>query len=305
MGIDFLVNGVAVTLLLLVCRPTGSNIITIHLWHKGYFVDEPRFDYAHGVCQSFEGWDVDGINSIEIGKLVKSLGYASFKCLWYRYPALGLFNGRRPFNEDADVIEFLKDVKGHDEVEFFVEHWVDNQIHVQEGIEKGGGEISVEVLSDGFFSQPEVLSVLNHYEQSVEQPVEQTVEQTVEQPVEQIVEHPVEQSVDQSGLHSVTVETVVVEESFPPKKSVGVESVVIQQSEVVQEAVVEEEEPFPYSDEEEDDEYEPATDEDVDSDDVSLDDPDYDERWDWASVLPPVTTNNPTLNLVQIGRAHV
>ncbi|KAL6551934.1 hypothetical protein OROGR_008088 [Orobanche gracilis] len=83
-------------------RPTGSNIITIHLWHKGYFVDEPRFDYAHGVCQSFEGWDVDEINSIEIGKLVKSLGYASFKCLWYRYPALGLFNGRRPFNEDAD-----------------------------------------------------------------------------------------------------------------------------------------------------------------------------------------------------------
>lgn len=104
----------------MVCRPTASNIITVHLWHKGYFVDEPRYDYVEGVCQSFEGWDVDQLNSIEIGKLVKSLGYASFKCVWYRNPRLGLYNGIKPFKDDADVIGFLRDVEGHDEVEFYV-----------------------------------------------------------------------------------------------------------------------------------------------------------------------------------------
>lgn len=48
--------------------------------------------------------------------------------MWYRHQTFGLLNGHRPFNEDAHVLNFLNDVKGHKVVELYVEHFKDNEV---------------------------------------------------------------------------------------------------------------------------------------------------------------------------------
>jgi hypothetical protein len=84
--------------------------------------------YLGGSCEVVEGWDIDEISSIEVGKLVKSLGYLSFKCLWYKDPHVEGVYGIKPLNCDADILQFLKDVKQQGQVDVYVEHHVEEPI---------------------------------------------------------------------------------------------------------------------------------------------------------------------------------
>ncbi|XP_057416083.1 uncharacterized protein LOC130710749 [Lotus japonicus] len=142
-------------------RPIARNLVNVHVWHSGKFVSEPSLDYLNGICFTVDKWDVDEINSIDLGKVVKRLGYVSFN-IWYRHPDFGLSSGCKPFRDDGDVVAFLNDVKGHSEVDFYVEHLVEEvpelvddfqfleytQAGQGEGV-KENGEGSVEGLNDG------------------------------------------------------------------------------------------------------------------------------------------------------------
>jgi hypothetical protein len=86
-------------------------------------------------------WNVDMLSYMEIDGLVKSLGYSSFKCLWYCDPRLSFSRGLRPLNKDNDVLKFIGDVKGFEVVDVYVEHNVDNPLMVSDPVVE---DVSVE-----------------------------------------------------------------------------------------------------------------------------------------------------------------
>lgn len=47
--------------------------------------------------------------------------------VWYRHPALGLDIGCKPFMNDADVLVFLNDVRGHDVINIYIEHVLEEE----------------------------------------------------------------------------------------------------------------------------------------------------------------------------------
>ena len=58
---------------------------------------------------------------IDFTKVISSLGYKSFKCLWYRYPRKALGKGLNPLNHDSDILQLAEDVSGFDVVEVCVD----------------------------------------------------------------------------------------------------------------------------------------------------------------------------------------
>ena len=90
----------------------------MHIWHGGVIVRNPRLGYSNGACVTEPRWDIDEINSIEVAKKVKLLGYKAFN-VWYKHTSSG---AAKTFRNDGDVVVFLKDVVGQNEVDFYVEH---------------------------------------------------------------------------------------------------------------------------------------------------------------------------------------
>ena len=115
--------------------------IDLHIYHGGRITLEPTLSYEGGSMESFLGWDIDVISSLVVGKFVKSIGYHSFKALWYRQPSV---DGIRPLNCDEDVKLFWSDVKGHKEVSIFVEHSVD--AHLEKLVEEDTIDSDVEII---------------------------------------------------------------------------------------------------------------------------------------------------------------
>ncbi|KAJ1406817.1 hypothetical protein SESBI_24792 [Sesbania bispinosa] len=110
------------------------------------FVGHPVVDYIRGkVDETNWAWDLDETTHIELTKLIKNIGYSSFKCLWYRHPKFNLRKGLRPLNCDKDVLKFLKDVKDVVIVDLFVEHLIDTPIF---GEEYNGDKVE-EVVVEG------------------------------------------------------------------------------------------------------------------------------------------------------------
>ena len=70
------------------------------------------------------GWDVDTMSYIDLMKVIKSIGYKAFKCLWYRHPKKALCRGLKPLNGDSDILQLAEDVAGFDVVEVYVENGV-------------------------------------------------------------------------------------------------------------------------------------------------------------------------------------
>lgn len=63
---------------------------------------------------------------MEIFELIKSLGYARFKIIWYHDLKFSLERGLRPINNDKDVLKFGEDMKGYDCDDIYVEHIADD-----------------------------------------------------------------------------------------------------------------------------------------------------------------------------------
>ena len=76
-------------------------MIYLHLHHGGRYTHDPSIPYNNGVCEVFKRVDVDQISTLEVGKMVKSLG-TWITSLWYRYIKSG-YIGLLPLNTDMDV----------------------------------------------------------------------------------------------------------------------------------------------------------------------------------------------------------
>lgn len=248
-----------------VCRPTANNLLKVIIWHKGHFVFEPTCEYVEGECVILPRFDPDELSSLELQKLVQELGYPSYKCLWYRAPALGLFDGRRPFRDDKDVHTFLKDLQGFSEVEFYVEH-CEEAVKLQEGNQEGVSQISVEDID--IDTESAFVSIAREAEAAFESQSRGTeVLSSEAREAEVIIEEGVLPPV-------VTVEGgvsgIVSEEGVLPGFGRGVR---LTDAEI--DAAIDGNDTSDADSLDED--YEALTD-DEDSDDVSLDDSDYDER---------------------------
>ncbi|XP_057423638.1 uncharacterized protein LOC130717437 [Lotus japonicus] len=259
-------------------RPTVVSKLTLIIWHKGHFVFEPTCAYVEGESEILPGWDPDQINSIEVDKIVTAhLGYASYKCLWYRAPTLGLFDGRRPLRDDGDVHQFLSDVKGFSEVEFYVEHL--EETGVQTGELQKGTQIFVEDIDSE--TESAFVSVAREAEAEIDSLARGVSE------VRAVSEVVSEESVVHEGVSEKRVlpegvrEEVVVHGGVSEQRTVS--EVVSEQG--VQQNIVSLTGEHISDDDSLDDDYEALSGEE-ESDDVSLDDSDFDERWEWTTVLP-------------------
>lgn len=76
-------------------------------------VTDPVPKYIRGqLYETKDGWDIDEISTIELDKILNTIGYQSYSCLWYRQPWKDLSNGLKPLNNDQDVVRFIQDVRG-------------------------------------------------------------------------------------------------------------------------------------------------------------------------------------------------
>ncbi|XP_057432604.1 uncharacterized protein LOC130725385 [Lotus japonicus] len=227
-----------------------------------------------------------------MGKEVFRLGYKAFKALWYRHPGAIGPSGNRRIITDKDVHQFCYDVKGYNLVHLFVEH--DNEISLDAVDSDDGvaivdrlnvicgkliqGEKDVEkdkVIQEEVVSvekdkviQEEVISVVLECEKDKVVEEEPDKERVVEEEVgkDKLV---VEQA-EKEKLVDEEAENVVAEH-------VEKEKVVAEQVEKDNQVVGEEGD---------DESYHPNSDDSDDSSVMSLDDSDYEENWDWTTVLP-------------------
>ena len=67
---------------------------------------------------------MDTMSYIDLTKVIKSIGYKAFKCLWYRHPRKALCKGLKPLNYDFNTLQLAEHVTGFDVVEVYVEDGV-------------------------------------------------------------------------------------------------------------------------------------------------------------------------------------
>ena len=87
----------------------------LKIHHGGMFIYNPSTTYVNGeIVEEEWGWDVDTMSYIDSMKVIKSIGYNAFKCLWYRHPGKALCRGLKPLNGDSDILQLLEDVARFD-----------------------------------------------------------------------------------------------------------------------------------------------------------------------------------------------
>ena len=59
---------------------------------------------------------MDTMSYIDLTKVIKSIGYKAFKCLWYRHPRKALCKGLKPLNYDFNTLQLAEHVTGFDVV---------------------------------------------------------------------------------------------------------------------------------------------------------------------------------------------
>lgn len=57
-------------------------------------------------------------------RLIKSEGYIDIKCLWYRNSVFSFARGLRLLNNDKYVLQFAKDIVGHEVIDVYMKHKV-------------------------------------------------------------------------------------------------------------------------------------------------------------------------------------
>ena len=83
----------------------------LKIHHGGMFIYKPSTVYVNGhIVEEEWGWDVDTMSYIDLTKVIKSIGYKAFKCLWYRHPLKALCRGSKQLNCDSDILQLAEDV---------------------------------------------------------------------------------------------------------------------------------------------------------------------------------------------------
>ena len=127
--------------------PPPTQTVRIKVHHRGELVHTPIKWYVNGEVSELEwNWDVDYISYKQLVDLIKSEGYKNIRCLWYWNPKFSFAHGLRSLNNDVDVLNFIKDIKGFDEADVYVEHSVDDPIDLEEIIDlEVGNEIDFDI----------------------------------------------------------------------------------------------------------------------------------------------------------------
>ncbi|KAH1188952.1 hypothetical protein GmHk_20G056827 [Glycine max] len=101
-----------------VFKPTEEQIVRLKIHHGGMFIYKSSTVYVNSeIVEEEWGWDVDTMSYIDLRKVIKSIGYKAFKCLWYKHPQKALCRGLKQLNEGVfeKSKKKLNDFKG-DEV---------------------------------------------------------------------------------------------------------------------------------------------------------------------------------------------
>ncbi|XP_040863781.1 uncharacterized protein [Glycine max] len=184
-----------------VFKPTEEQTVRLKIHHGGMFIYNPLTAYVNGeIVEEEWGWDVNTMSYFDLTKVIKSIGYKAFKCLWYKHPKKALWKGLKPLNGDSDILQLAEDVAGFDVVEVYVEDGVidrcDKKLDDVEGDEV--------VVIDGVEAEPIVEA-----EVQVEGEVLVEAEVQVEGEIEVEAEVEVEGQVDVEGQVQVDDEGLI------------------------------------------------------------------------------------------------
>lgn len=136
---------------------------------------------------------MDTMSYIDLTKVIKSIGYKAFKCLWYRHPRKALCKGLKPLNYDFNTLQLAEHVTGFDVVEVYVEDGVIDKCDKKLNDFKGD-EV---VVIDGVEAEPVVEGEVQ---------VEGEVPVEVEVQVEAQVDVEPQVQLDEEGLVEVEVQ---------------------------------------------------------------------------------------------------
>ena len=99
---------------------------------------------------------MDTMSYIDFKKLINSLVYKSFKCLWYKDPEKALSRGLKPLNSDSDILQLAEDVSGFNVVDVYVDQGVIetlskklNDVEDDDVVVIDGVEAQVEAMVEG------------------------------------------------------------------------------------------------------------------------------------------------------------
>ncbi|KAH7849908.1 hypothetical protein Vadar_024820 [Vaccinium darrowii] len=101
-----------------------DELFTVEIHHQGHFVENP-VRYVEGFVNHVDDCDPEKWSKLEVEDIVERLGYPKHKLLWYRIPGLGLEEGLRVIGTNKDAMNMTTVVKGHEQIEVYVEHIVD------------------------------------------------------------------------------------------------------------------------------------------------------------------------------------
>ncbi|KAI8573179.1 hypothetical protein RHMOL_Rhmol01G0258700 [Rhododendron molle] len=101
-----------------------AGLFTFEVHHLGRFV-ENSVRYVEGVANHVDDCDLDLWSKLEVEDIVERLGYPKYKMLRYRIHGLGLEKGLRVIGTEKDAMHMVEVVKGHEQIEIYVEHVID------------------------------------------------------------------------------------------------------------------------------------------------------------------------------------
>jgi len=100
-----LINFLCFVVVRVFCRPTEEQIVRLKIHHGGMFIYKSSTVYVNSeIVEEEWGWDVDTMSYIDLRKVIKSIGYKAFKCLWYKHPQKALCRGLKQLNCDSNIL---------------------------------------------------------------------------------------------------------------------------------------------------------------------------------------------------------
>ena len=95
MGVVF-INLLGFVVVRVFCRPTKEQTVRLRTHHGGMLIYKPSTMYVNGeIVEEEWGWDVDTMSYIDLTKVIKSLGYKTFK--WMAARATTTLIGKKPW----------------------------------------------------------------------------------------------------------------------------------------------------------------------------------------------------------------
>ena len=116
-------------------------IITLYYWGK---IRNNPYRYEGGEIKIYEDNNSDEMSLVEIWNKAKIFGYGENDVFMYRVPTMPFAGGLKSLENDVDVMNMVKCIKGYNEVEVYVmflddyENAISNEGDGEDGDNEGG-----------------------------------------------------------------------------------------------------------------------------------------------------------------------